>query len=129
MQVLDIGCGQGVLSSALARPAFQQDSFPLARFPALLDADLADEDAHTRDSALSLAPSHWIYAESELSLRRLAGLDVDGTALQDAQRNVHGVASAAEQRWRTLGVQFYRGGLQTFDERLEGFDAIVATEV
>ncbi|EPQ30503.1 uncharacterized protein PFL1_02029 [Pseudozyma flocculosa PF-1] len=124
--VVDLGCANGTLLSALMQPAFQVDSFPAQRFPGI------DSDANEGGAAKLLPPRHWTRAHADINLSRLAGLDVDAEALRNARSalSVHGQAIAETRpRWRSLEVKLFEGPFESYNESLSGYEAFVATEV
>ncbi|PWN51999.1 hypothetical protein IE53DRAFT_25937 [Violaceomyces palustris] len=130
--VLDVGCSNGMLLSALLQPAFQVDDFPVERFPALSPVAKNSSVAGHFGWPKGLESSHWIYSPSEIVLSQLAGLDIDSEALEAAKSSLsaHGKAIAeSSPRWTSLHVQLLQGGLEVEDERLDEFDAFVSTEV
>jgi hypothetical protein len=138
--VVDVGCSNGVLLSALMQPAFQLDQFPVHRFPALAlpakstssanaTADDASNDA-SNDTLLS--SRHWIYSPNDIVLTRLIGIDVERKVLDNAKSSLslHGLALAKNgPRWKSLDVRLFLGPVQTENETLDDYDAFVATEV
>ncbi|CDS00115.1 hypothetical protein [Sporisorium scitamineum] len=134
--VVDVGCSNGVLLSALMQPAFQLDQFPLDRFPALALADkAAGDDKHIADDAASeslLSSRHWIYSPNDIVLSRLIGIDVERKVLDNAKSSLslHGLALAKNRpRWKSLDVRLFQGPVETENETLDDYDAFVATEI
>ncbi|SOV09519.1 uncharacterized protein UDID_08578 [Ustilago sp. UG-2017a] len=140
--VVDVGCSNGVLLSALMQPAFQLDQFPLDRFPALalpstasktnpINTNDATNNDATNDSAL-LSSRHWIYSPNDIVLSRLIGIDVERKVLDNAKSSlsVHGLALAKNgPRWKSLDVRLFQGPVETENQNLDDYDAFVATEV
>lgn len=63
-------------------------------------------------------------------VQRLAGLDVDPTVIPRAvAATAPPEAPPALARWQRLDVEIWQGGLERHNHRLEGFEAIVASEV
>lgn len=137
--VVDVGCSNGVLLSALMQPAFQLDPFPIHRFPALAlpsnTAAQAKEENINNDDASSealLSTRHWIYSPNDIVLSRLIGIDVERKVLDNAKSSLslHGLALAKNgPRWKSLDVRLFQGPVQTENETLDDYDAFVATEV
>lgn len=134
--VVDVGCSNGVLLSALMQPAFQLDQFPLHRFPALILPTKAS--THGKDSAddatseALLSSRHWIYSPNDIVLSRLIGIDVERKVLDNAKASlsVHGLALAKNRpRWKSLDVRLFQGPVETENETLDDYDAFVATEI
>lgn len=131
--VVDVGCSNGVLLSALMQPAFQLDQFPVHRFPALALPDKAhggDKDEAGNDALLSAR--HWIYSPNDIVLSRLIGIDVERKVLDNAKSSLslHGLALTKNSpRWKSLDVRLFHGPVQTENETLDDYDAFVATEV
>ncbi|PWN40424.1 hypothetical protein IE81DRAFT_222175 [Ceraceosorus guamensis] len=117
--IVDIGCGEGTLLSALCRPPLQRDVFPLHRLPSL-----------TR-GACPLPSHHWIYSDADLScLTSLIGVDIDARALAAARTAILAAQGYRPMpRWMPFTVHLLHGTFETLDHRLVGCDAIVATEV
>lgn len=135
--VVDVGCSNGVLLSALMQPAFQLDHFPVERFPALKLSSIsgqssstdADDDDHDNDL---LSKRHWIYSPNDIVLSRLIGIDIERKALENAKSglSLHGLALAKNRpRWKSLDVRLFQGPLEMENETLDDYDAFVATEV
>ncbi|KAJ1024150.1 hypothetical protein NDA16_002989 [Ustilago loliicola] len=137
--VVDVGCSNGVLLSALMQPAFQLDQFPIDRFPALAlpatqpgqATDNSNADDAANDAAL-LSSRHWIYSPNDIVLSRLIGIDVERKVLDNAKSSLslHGLALAKNRpRWKSLDVRLFQGPVETENETLDDYDAFVATEV
>jgi hypothetical protein len=113
--VLDIGCGEGSLLQALCNPA---SGIP--------------NDAQDK---------HLTSPIRDLSLTRVAALDVDPSVMEDAahaatyDRQPHYLApwGSGEDgwyiRWAPLEVALWLGRLEVLNPSFYGFDAIVSTEV
>ncbi|SPO31604.1 uncharacterized protein UTRI_06367_B [Ustilago trichophora] len=135
--VVDVGCSNGVLLSALMQPAFQLDQFPIHRFPALVlpsEETLEDKDGNSDDAATEalLSTRHWIYSPNDIVLSRLIGIDVERKVLDNAKSSLslHGLALAKNgPRWKSLDVRLFQGPVQTENETLDDYDAFVATEI
>lgn len=135
--VVDVGCSNGVLLSALMQPAFQLDQFPVHRFPALALPTKSNSSANnaTADDAANnalLSSRHWIYSPNDIVLNRLIGIDVERNVLDNAKSSLslHGLALAKNgPRWKSLDVRLFLGPVQTENETLDDYDAFVATEV
>ncbi len=134
--VVDVGCSNGVLLSALMQPAFQLDQFPIHRFPALILPSKTDAEKHSdKDDASNealLSTRHWIYSPNDIVLSRLIGIDVERKVLDNAKASlsVHGVALEKNRpRWKSLDVRLFQGPVQTENETLDDYDAFVATEL
>ncbi|GAK67407.1 uncharacterized protein PAN0_018d5634 [Moesziomyces antarcticus] len=135
--VVDVGCSNGVLLSALMQPAFQLDQFPVHRFPALALPAKSNSSANnaTADDAANnalLSSRHWIYSPNDIVLNRLIGIDVERNVLDNAKSSLslHGLALAKNgPRWKSLDVRLFLGPVQTENETLDDYDAFVATEV
>ncbi|PWY97901.1 hypothetical protein BCV70DRAFT_42895 [Testicularia cyperi] len=140
--VVDVGCSNGVLLSALMQPAFQLDQFPVHRFPALAVTDSATAAATSEnpvtkhavddDHSNLLSTRHWIYSPNDIVPSRIAGLDVERKALENAKSSLsaHGIALTNNRpRWKSLDVRLFHGLVETENETLEDYDAFVATEV
>lgn len=135
--VVDVGCSNGVLLSALMQPAFQLDQFPVHRFPALaIPSNVGEANEDNTDAAAAseplLSPRHWIYSPNDIVLSRLIGIDVDRKVLDNAKSSLslHGIALAKNHpRWKSLDVRLFQGPVQTENETLDDYDAFVATEV
>ena len=134
--VVDVGCSNGVLISALMQPAFQLDQFPVQRFPALILPNNAkpENDSNGDDAATDalLSTRHWIYSPNDIVLSLLIGIDVERKVLDNAKASlsVHGLALAKNRpRWKSLDVRLFQGPVQTENETLDDYDAFVATEV
>ncbi|CEH11679.1 Uncharacterized conserved protein HEN1/CORYMBOSA2 [Ceraceosorus bombacis] len=117
--IVDVGCGEGSLLSALCRPPLQRDVFPLHPFPSL-----------TR-GACPLPSHHWIYSDADLScLTSLIGVDIDARALAAARTAILAAQGYRPMpRWIPFTVHLLHASFDTLDHRLVGCDAIVATEV
>lgn len=130
--VVDIGCSNGVLLSALMQPAFQLDQFPIHRFPALA---LPNKAARATDDSASdalLSSRHWIYSPNDIVLSRLIGIDVERKGLENAKSSLslHGLALAKNRpRWKSLDVRLFQGPVETENDTLDDYDAFVATEI
>lgn len=129
--VVDVGCSNGVLLSALMQPAFQLDQFPVYRFPAL---SLPDNDSSADEAGNEglLSTRHWIYSPNDIVLSRLIGIDVERKVLENAKSSLslHGLALAKNSpRWKSLDVRLFQGPVQTENETLDDYDAFVATEL
>jgi hypothetical protein len=132
-QVADLGCGSGALTSLLALPVYHLDDFP----PPLSSlAPISDPTPfqQAKLDVLSSLPSTPLQ-ERELRLRRLVGVDLSGEACAAAGRSC-GEGDAAKDedvgnstRWEELKVEVWEGGVEVRNERLEGIEAIVLTEV
>ncbi|GAC94233.1 hypothetical protein PHSY_001804 [Pseudozyma hubeiensis SY62] len=134
--VVDVGCSNGVLLSALMQPAFQLDQFPVHRFPALALPDTATaKDKHVTDDAppdALLSSRHWIYSPNDIVLSRLIGIDVERKVLDNAKSSLslHGLALDRNRpRWKSLDVRLFQGPVETENETLDDYDAFVATEI
>lgn len=136
--VVDVGCSNGVLLSALMQPAFQLDQFPIDRFPALaLPANQSKDNnsnntEDTANDAALLSSRHWIYSPNDIVLSRLIGIDVEPKVLANAKSSLslHGLALAKNHpRWKSLDVRLFQGPVQTENETLDDYDAFVATEI
>ena len=121
--VLDIGCGEGVLLSALIQPS---SIYPPALLPHPPDDiyELADPEGKT----------------AEIHLTRLAGLDVEKSCVDTAVQGltpptddeVRRMADWSKPRPRffELTAEVYQGGFEVLNEGLlREWDAIVSTEV
>lgn len=134
--VVDVGCSNGVLLSALMQPAFQLDQFPVSRFPALAlpkkSAQGTDDNVDDAGTEALLSSRHWIYSPNDIVLSRLIGIDVERKVLENAKSSLslHGLALAKNgPRWKSLDVRLFQGPVQTENETLDDYDAFVATEV
>ncbi|TKY85914.1 hypothetical protein EX895_005455 [Sporisorium graminicola] len=134
--VVDVGCSNGVLLSALMQPAFQLDQFPVHRFPALaLPEKAAGDTKQVGDDAASealLSSRHWIYSPNDIVLSRLIGIDVERKVLDNARSSLslHGLALAKNRpHWKSLDVRLFHGSVETENETLDDYDAFVATEI
>ncbi|KAK0570136.1 hypothetical protein OC861_000278 [Tilletia horrida] len=139
-EVLEVGCERGRLLTFLAQPEFQVDTFPFHRFPQRLER--------------RLPPHHWTRDVTGLVLERLEGLDLDGENLKAAVHKLElvrerEIESAAAQpfeegdacapapnrshfaplRFVPMRAAILQGGLEIYNERFRGIDAIVASEV
>lgn len=76
-----------------------------------------------------LPSSHWIYGAPPLVLNKLVGLDTDAVELVHAQNAIAFAAQRPGPRWMPLRVELLEGGIEKYDARLGGVDAIVSTEV
>lgn len=113
--MLDLGCGEGSLLSALCGPASSVPNDP--------------QDSHLSSPV------------RDLSLERVAGLDIDPAVIDDAvnaatyDREPHYLApwGSGEDgwyiRWAPLEVSVWQGQLEVPNPEFYGFDAIVSTEV
>ncbi|GAA5974620.1 hypothetical protein JCM11641_007027 [Rhodosporidiobolus odoratus] len=142
--VADLGCGSGALLSLLALPAYHADDFPPSTTytrstpaPSLyscVDTTTRAEKLAVLSSIPPPSPS-----EKELHPRRLIGVDIDRTACTvaaaackpypgaGAQLDDGGVSN--ETRWEEIKVEVFEGGVETFNQAIEGVEAVVMTEV
>ncbi|EST07335.1 3'-RNA ribose 2'-O-methyltransferase, Hen1 [Kalmanozyma brasiliensis GHG001] len=132
--VVDVGCSNGVLLSALMQPAFQLDQFPIQRFPALIRPSKPSRKEGADDviSDALLSSRHWIYSPNDIVLSRLIGIDVERKVLENAKASLsaHGLALAKNRpRWKSLDVRLFQGPVETENETLDDYDAFVATEI
>ncbi|CAD6973397.1 unnamed protein product [Tilletia controversa] len=133
-EVLEVGCERGRLLQYLAQPEFQVDTFPFHRYPPRLERRLPLQ--------------HWTRDLSGLVLERLEGLDLDGENLKaavhklDSVRQHEAVSNEPEEadeapvskriaplRFVPMRAAILQGGLEIYNERFRGIDAIVASEV
>ncbi|PVG01129.1 hypothetical protein CPB86DRAFT_728359 [Serendipita vermifera] len=125
VSVLDIGCGEGSLLTALHQPTV---SLPLSstfgqRYGVPTDAKVK--------STIDLYPPRFI--------KRLVGLDISEESLRIADERVkvdQGVDLGSvshwykpRPRWSDLKVELWKGGLEQFHSTFQSFDAIFSTEV
>ncbi|KDN52728.1 hypothetical protein K437DRAFT_261153 [Tilletiaria anomala UBC 951] len=147
--ILDIGCGEGKVLAALARPPLHVDGFPLERFPNLAEQAasstaamgslrISNEVQPTAEGKYLESPrlpsNHWIFRAPELSPSKLTGLDMSEEDLGDAKATIENVImqvenSSEEVRWDPICVSLLKGNLAQYNEALKRYDAIIATEV
>ncbi|GAA5853988.1 hypothetical protein JCM8547_008184 [Rhodosporidiobolus lusitaniae] len=128
--VVDLGCGQGSLLSLLALPAYHTDDFPLPSTYYL------SQLLSPLSTSYSCAPP-----TRELHLKRLIGVDLSSAACAAAAKACVPVQRAPsswdgggeevgnETRWEALSVEVFEGDVESWNERLEGVEAVVLTEV
>ncbi|KAK4687932.1 small RNA 2'-O-methyltransferase, partial [Tremellales sp. Uapishka_1] len=116
--VLDLGCGPGALLETLVIPPStiyeppiraQQDTD--GQLPSPVDSD--EEESEGR----------------ELFITRLGALDPTPSVLPSANEILVVPSSSALPRWEPLVTELWLGGIERYNSRLEGYDAIVALEV
>ena len=130
--------------------ASHSDSFPEPYFedPAILEGQIGEEDAAggTSTSRVNLdilqkykQLPEMRAGDKELHLRRIAGLDVQDWALQEAidatapppvePSPMASYYSAARERWEDLRVEIWQGSLDVYNEAFDNFEAMIMTEV
>ncbi|GAA6033511.1 hypothetical protein JCM8097_001432 [Rhodosporidiobolus ruineniae] len=136
--VADFGCGPGALLSLLALPAYHSDPFPSHSLLASLPPETAALLA-----SLPAQPAQ----QKELHLRRLVGVDLSraecekaaasckpasrrfGRPMAEEEGGEDDEEVSNETRWEDLRVEVYEGGVEVYNETLEGVEAMVLTEV
>ncbi|BGP43898.1 hypothetical protein JCM10449v2_007955 [Rhodotorula kratochvilovae] len=130
--VVDYGCGAGAVLSLLALPAYHRDEFPLPASPPS-SSEHAPSPAYTKADKLALLASLPPPSPSSrgLHLSRLIGIDADPSACEKAAKVCAPPAEgeAREPRWEEMRTEVWRGGVEVYNEALEGVDAFVMTEV
>ncbi|GAA6024276.1 hypothetical protein JCM10207_008733 [Rhodosporidiobolus poonsookiae] len=151
--VADLGCGSGALLSLLALPSFHHDDFPLTSYPSPPSSPALSSPSPSSlpstEPAQSLASKLSVLRSippdpptlRELHLQRLVGVDLDPLACRAAAgacrpQEKRGYAAAGgedevgnDTRWEDLRVEVWNGGVEVYNEALEGVEAIVLTEV
>ncbi|CDZ96561.1 Uncharacterized conserved protein HEN1/CORYMBOSA2 [Phaffia rhodozyma] len=112
--VLDIGCGEGNLLQALSFPA------PTIPEPCIREDTCSSEEDEPEPPSLHL--------------KKIAGLDISEQELNRASERIFPLIddssdSPIRKRWTDLEIKFFLGDLTVFDPELEGYEAIVASEV
>ncbi|KAE8257906.1 hypothetical protein A4X13_0g2050 [Tilletia indica] len=147
-EVLEVGCERGRLLQYLAQPEFQIDTFPFHRYPARLERRLPREH-WTRDlsglvlerlEGLDLDGENLKAAVSKLESARSSEASRNeapeptpsqGEDGEETEEVVVPVISKgfAPLRFVTMRAAILQGGLEIYNERFRGIDAIVASEV
>ncbi|GAA5982876.1 hypothetical protein JCM10908_006819 [Rhodotorula pacifica] len=155
--VADLGCGKGAVLSMLVQPAWHKDDFPELYPPA--PDEVTPDSADTAGGPGSKAPGtatkagqyqtrseklavlrrvpRVLHEENELHLSRVIGVDLDRTECEAAARTVKPlgaekngrVSTPGQDRWEDLRVEVYEGGVEVFNEALQGVEAVILTEV
>jgi len=138
--IVEIGCGEGQVLSSFCQPAAHLDDFP-TQLPPLKDSPSYLSKLERINSLLSTLPRDQDLGK-DLHLRRIAGLDIDASALGHAKAATAPTAlpslTAEEElsglirqplRWEDLKVELWHGSLDVYNGNLAGYDAFVATEV
>ncbi|BGP20707.1 hypothetical protein JCM10213_001047 [Rhodosporidiobolus nylandii] len=138
--VADLGCGSGALLSLLSLPAYHLDQFPSASSPSSPSAPrIAKTHQEKRLLLATLPPPK--HNEKELHLRRLLGVDIDEEAcfraLQNCQPSPRPFSAYGGEggppdngtRWAELKIEVYKGGVEVYNEAIEGVEAVVMNEV
>ncbi|SCV74762.1 BQ2448_7791 [Microbotryum intermedium] len=134
--VVDIGCGAGAVLQMLISPAYHLDSFPDLYAPDPVSHSLSSESRFSSPREAKLEQLRKVPRlnpeEEELHLRRVIGVDVLRSSLQQAARvtdpDGEGASSHAS-RWEECRVELYEGGLESYNQVFEGVEAMIATEV
>ncbi|KAI5481302.1 small RNA 2-O-methyltransferase [Pseudohyphozyma bogoriensis] len=138
--VVDFGCGAGNLLQVLSLPANHIDDFPSLYPPSVSSSPSSESHLaslrHSKLDKLRAVPRPPA-DEAELHLRRLVGVDIRRDLLDKATKvTAPPVRSKKEdrwsverERWEELRVELVEGALETYNETLEGVEAMVATEV
>lgn len=130
-QVVDFGCGVGAVLSMLALPAYHLDEWAS---PACSPSPPSPEAARTKvgkaDLVASIPPP--MPRHHGLHLERLVGVDADLAACEKAAlvcAPSESKAGSHDLRWEELRTEVWHGGVEVYNEALEGVDAFVMTEV
>lgn len=120
VQVLDLGCGPGALLETLVMPASTICEPPIREKPS--------ETRHAEDEEEDF--DH----EDELFIGRLAGIDANPEVMNPALSvlSPHSETSTfppPRPRWEPITTELWLGGLEKYNARLEGYEAITALEV
>ncbi|TFK36627.1 hypothetical protein BDQ12DRAFT_653897 [Crucibulum laeve] len=140
-KVLDVGCGEGQLLSALCQPAPWLDPPPTSVLPPVPATPISPTSPCSLETP--------IYNDDEipnLHISHLYGLDVSERDLQFAVQGVTpprvekeensnvyggrgGYFGTPSQRWEETEAKIWKGGLEVVNEELVGIECIVSTEV
>ncbi|OCF41155.1 hypothetical protein I317_05069 [Kwoniella heveanensis CBS 569] len=127
--VLDIGCGPGSLLETLVIPpttireppirSSKGDQSGEGQLPSPADSD---DEEDIGGSA------------REVFLQRLGGLDVSPSVINSALATITPPSSASNfppalPRWEPMSTELWLGGIEKYNARLEGFEAITLLEV
>lgn len=120
VQVLDLGCGPGALLETLVMPASTICEPPIREEPS--ETRHADDEEEDFDH------------EDELFIARLAGIDANPEVMNPALSvlSPHSETSTfppPRPRWEPITTELWLGGLEKYNARLEGYEAITALEV
>lgn len=120
MQVLDLGCGPGALletlvmpPSTICEPPIREESYKTQH------AEDEEEDFDQED---------------ELFISRLAGIDANPEVMNPALSVISPASETStfpppRPRWEPITTELWLGGLEKYNARLEGYEAITALEV
>ncbi|WVQ71311.1 hypothetical protein IAR50_000838 [Cryptococcus sp. DSM 104548] len=125
--VLDVGCGPGALLETLMMPASTIYEPPIKPVRQQGESQLPSPvDSHEEGF------NH----ESELFINRLGGIDASRDVIAPALSILNPSPSPTSNifppprpRWEPLTTELWLGGLEKYNAKLEGYDAIVALEV
>ncbi|WWC90935.1 uncharacterized protein L201_005873 [Kwoniella dendrophila CBS 6074] len=114
--VLDIGCGPGSLLETLVIPPST-----IAEPPIRSDQISSDGQAN-------------LNGEQEIFIQRLGGLDVSTSVIASALKTLSPPSASTNNastipRWEPLTTELWLGGIEKYNAKLEGFEAIVLLEV
>ncbi|WVW85856.1 hypothetical protein I302_107894 [Kwoniella bestiolae CBS 10118] len=108
--VLDIGCGPGSLLETLVVPPST-----IREPPILSEQSKDDEDVSSQGG--------------ELFIQRLGGLDVSPSVITSALKTLAPPTNSTIPRWEPLHTELWLGGIEKYNAKLEGYEAIVLLEV
>ncbi|OCF57476.1 hypothetical protein L486_04934 [Kwoniella mangroviensis CBS 10435] len=109
--ILDIGCGPGSLLETLVVPPTTIYEPPILSSQASSDEE--DDLLQGRD----------------LFIRRLGGLDASPSVITSALKTLTPPTNSTIPRWEPLTTELWLGGIEKYNSKLEGYEAIVLLEV
>ncbi|WVQ85706.1 hypothetical protein IAT38_007872 [Cryptococcus sp. DSM 104549] len=126
--VLDIGCGPGALLETLVMAP------STVREPPILPKPTAASDDAQLPSPVDSDAVDGLEQEREIFLSRLGGLDASPDVIVPALAVLSAPSAEssfppARPRWQPLTTELWLGGIEKYNAKLEGYEAIVALEV
>ncbi|WWC71781.1 uncharacterized protein I206_105740 [Kwoniella pini CBS 10737] len=130
--VLDIGCGPGSLLETLVVPP------TTIKEPPILPSQSSSSRLNGSDqlpSPVDTDEEEYSLGVRELFIKRLGGLDVSPSVITSALKTLTPPAQSSTPssltipRWEPLITELWLGGIEKYNAKLEGYEAIVLLEV